>query len=468
MAGKIREMIDSVIAQRAMGNPMLEKIIKTKLILKGVNPNKYTLQSDDEPQVLEKIEKMLMELSHIGQAPATSPTPEPVKTPDVVKATARISPPVKKLDTSDIITAYSTKDTVDEIVKDISQQIGFFDTKLLLFFASSKFAPDDMSLKMQETFPFSSVFGCSTSGEIVSGKMLDNSVVAMAFSPHAVQDAKIEVIENLQDKDGVKRAFDSFAKYFEKPVAELDPHKYVGLILVDGLSGAEEKLIETIGDMTNVVFVGGSAGDDLKFTSTSLYAKGECYSNAAILAVLKPGTDFTFIKTQSFCNLGKTLNVTKADEKNRIVYEFNGKPAAVAYAETVGVSVEEASKFFMHNPVGLVIEGEPYVRSPQQIKENGSMAFYCGVGEGMELSLLESTDIISDTRDSINKAVAELGNASGIINFNCILRTLELKQKNLTGEYGELFSSIPTIGFSTYGEAYIGHINQTATMLVFK
>lgn len=467
MAGKIKQMIDSVIAQRAMGNPMLEKIIKTKLILKGVNPNKYTLQSDDDPLILEKIEKMLTELGQLGQAPAKAPAPEAVK-PIIGKESYAAVPPAKTTEAANIITAFSSKETIDEIVKEISQQVGFFDTKLLLFFASSKFAPDDISLKMQETFPFSSVFGCSTSGEIVSGQMLDNSVVAMALNSRAVKDAKIEVIENLQDQQSVKRAFDSFEKHFDKPVSEMNPHEYVGMILVDGLSGAEEKLIESIGDMTNVVFIGGSAGDDLKFTTTSLYAKGECYTNAAILALLKPGTDFTFIKTQSFCNLGKTLEVTKADAAKRIVYEFNGKPAAVAYAETVGTSVEEASKYFMHNPVGLVIENEPYVRSPQMIKENGSMSFYCGVGEGMELSLLESTNIIEDTRKSIKHAVDELGKVSGIINFNCILRTLELKQKNLTKEYGELFSDIPTIGFSTYGEAYIGHINQTATMLVFK
>jgi hypothetical protein len=62
MAGRIRRMIDSVIQQRAVGNPMLEKIIKTKMILKGVNPNKYTLESDDDPVVLEKLERMLREL----------------------------------------------------------------------------------------------------------------------------------------------------------------------------------------------------------------------------------------------------------------------------------------------------------------------------------------------------------------------------------------------------------------------
>ncbi len=367
-----------------------------------------------------------------------------------------------------IITACSTKSMVDDIVKDINAQLILFDAKLLLYFASSKFPAEEISRKMQAAFPDATVFGCSTAGEIISGKMLDESVVAMAFNAQAIQDVKIEVIENLQDSDGVGKAFASFEKHFGEPVSAMDPQAYVGIVLVDGLSGAEESLIETIGDMTNVVFIGGSAGDDLKFSSTHLYANGKSYSNASILALLKPSTEFTFIKTQSFCDLGKTLEVTKADEKQRVVFEFNGKPAAAAYAEAVGTSVEEAAKRFMHNPVGLVIEDEPYVRSPQQIKDNGSMAFYCGVGEGMELSLLESTDIISDTRNAVKQAAEELGKVSGIINFNCILRTLELKQKNLTQEYGDIFKAIPTIGFSTYGEQYIGHINQTATMLVFK
>lgn len=62
MAGRIKRMIDSVIEQRALGNQTLEKIIKTKMILKGVNPNKYTPESDDDPVVLEKLERMLREL----------------------------------------------------------------------------------------------------------------------------------------------------------------------------------------------------------------------------------------------------------------------------------------------------------------------------------------------------------------------------------------------------------------------
>jgi hypothetical protein len=37
-------------------------VIKTKLILKGINPNKYTLQSEDDPVVLGKLEKMIADL----------------------------------------------------------------------------------------------------------------------------------------------------------------------------------------------------------------------------------------------------------------------------------------------------------------------------------------------------------------------------------------------------------------------
>jgi hypothetical protein len=461
MAGKIKQMIDFVLKQRAAGNSMLEKIIKTKMILKGINPSKFTLDSDDDPEVLQQLEGMSMELGYLCPEAESSQSGQ-------ISEENNAGDSTKKITKLDIITAHSTKSTIDEITKEISEQFILFDTKLLLFFASSNFVPAEISKKMQEAFPSALVFGCTTAGEIATGKMLDDSVVVMGFNDESLLDVKIEIIEDLKDPEGVKKACDSFAAHFGVPVADMASREYVGIILVDGLSGAEESLIETIGDSTNVVFIGGSAGDDLKFSSTHLYANGKTYTNAAILALLKPGADFTFVKTQSFRDLGTSLVVTKADEASRVVFEFNGKPAAAAYAEAVNTTVEDAAKHFMHNPVGLLIDEEPYVRSPQQIKENGAMAFYCGVREGMELSLLESTDIIEDTRKAINQAREESGRIVGIINFNCILRKLELKQKNLTEEYGNLFSTVSTVGFSTYGEQYIGHINQTATMLVFK
>ena len=363
-----------------------------------------------------------------------------------------------------ITTAYSVNADPKEAVQDLKAQLAQFEAKVVMFYASSVFPPEAISSQMQAAFPGAVVFGCSTAGEIVTGKMLTNSVVAMAFNEKAIKSAKVEVLEDLTSDSYA--AFSSFEHHFNQPMAEMDPMKLVGIILVDGLCLKEELIIDRMGDLTNVNFIGGSAGDDLKFTATHVYANGKSYRNAALLALLEPATEFAFVKTQSFRCLDKKLLVTKADEFSREVLEFNNQPAAEAYAAALGVPVAEAPDHFMHNPVGLMIGDEPYVRSPQQIKGD-KMAFYCAVSEGMELSLLESTDIVEDTAQALAAAKEELGSISGVVNFNCILRTLELGQKQLTDQYGALFA-MPTVGFSTYGEQYIGHINQTATMLVFK
>jgi hypothetical protein len=94
--------------------------------------------------------------------------------------------------------------------------------------------------------------------------------------------------------------------------------------------------------------------------------------------------------------------------------------------------------------------------------------FFCSLKEGFGLNILEGRDIVKETKIDLEKTKADFGEISGIVNFNCILRTLELKDQKRTENYGELFSDIPTVGFSTYGETYIGHVNQTATMLVLK
>jgi hypothetical protein len=57
-------MIERIVSVRAQGNETLERAIRTKLILKGINPATYTEQSDDDPAVIRKLEKMLRDLHH--------------------------------------------------------------------------------------------------------------------------------------------------------------------------------------------------------------------------------------------------------------------------------------------------------------------------------------------------------------------------------------------------------------------
>ncbi len=368
-----------------------------------------------------------------------------------------------------VITAYSNKENLEQITQDLKQQFGEFDAKMVLFFASSTFDPDQTAAQMQTAFQNIPVFGCTTAGEIVTGKMLKNSIVAMAFNADIIEDIDIQIVENLSNGDtqGVDHAFANFTQHFNQQVLTMDISQYVGIILIDGLSGAEERIMDRVGDLTNLLFVGGSAGDDVKFEKTYVYANGKAYSDAALLALMKPKIKFDILKTQSFCELDQKLIATKVNEPERTIIEFNNKPATVAYAEAVGCSVEDAANYFMLNPVGLMVGDEPYVRSPQQIQDQ-NIVFYCNVLEDTELSLLEAQDMIADTKQALDNKQTEMGSISAIINFHCILRTLELEAKDLMEDYGQIFADIPTIGFSTYGESYIGHINQTSTMLMFK
>jgi hypothetical protein len=359
--------------------------------------------------------------------------------------------------------AFSRKANVSDVIKEIKEKTSGIQAKMVVFFASSKYDLEKVGQALEKDYPGASVIGCSTSGEIISGQMLKNSVVAQIIDDKTIADVAVSLVPQIKESGSLSGALKDFEKHFGQKLSALDPTKYVGLVLFDGLSGIEEKAMDQLGNLTDLIFVGGSAGDDLRFQKTAVYAQGKAASDAVVLAVLKPAKGFQIIKTQSFCVLNKTLTADEVDEANRTVLKFNGTNSVEAYARAVGVPVEKVSEKFMSNPVGLMSDGEPFVRSPQQVKD-GKMVFYCNIKRGMELSLLESTDIIKDTTKAIEKCTG----AAGLINFNCILRTLELEAKNQTEAYGQIFSKIPTIGFSTYGEAYLGHINQTATILVLE
>ncbi len=55
-------MIDSILDQRAKGNPTLRTTTKTKLILKGVDPDRYTAASPDDDAVIAKLRSIAADL----------------------------------------------------------------------------------------------------------------------------------------------------------------------------------------------------------------------------------------------------------------------------------------------------------------------------------------------------------------------------------------------------------------------
>ncbi len=53
--GKTKLIIDSIITQRSGGDPGIARMIKTKFMLKGINPDAYTLDTPDDPNVVRRL-----------------------------------------------------------------------------------------------------------------------------------------------------------------------------------------------------------------------------------------------------------------------------------------------------------------------------------------------------------------------------------------------------------------------------
>jgi hypothetical protein len=62
MPGQIKRMIHSIVAQRSNGNPTIALTTKTKLVLKGINPDRFTDVSEDDPAVMAKLHVIANEL----------------------------------------------------------------------------------------------------------------------------------------------------------------------------------------------------------------------------------------------------------------------------------------------------------------------------------------------------------------------------------------------------------------------
>jgi hypothetical protein len=62
MAGNIKRMIDRIVEQRAKGNPIVIDTTKAKLSFKGVNPDRFTSASLDDPAIEAKLKDIAADM----------------------------------------------------------------------------------------------------------------------------------------------------------------------------------------------------------------------------------------------------------------------------------------------------------------------------------------------------------------------------------------------------------------------
>lgn len=349
-----------------------------------------------------------------------------------------------------------------QAVAEIRQQLEVADLKAVLLFVSADYQLEALAAALRGAFSVP-VFGCTTAGQIGPNGYRRRGLQLTGIYGDSLA-VRIELIHPLEHCQAVVSAL---GRQIENIPPSRGTHRF-GVVFVDGLSRMEERLTAALHHcFPDMPLIGGSAGDDLSFKATHVHANGCFHTNAAVLALFETDAPFAAFKFQHFVPTETMLAVTEADAETRTVKEFNGEPAAVAYAECLGLRVDELSpEVYSRSPVMLKFGTDYYVRSIQRRNDDLSLTFYCAIAGGIVLRLGTAVSPLAAAERAFNDIQRLVPDPSLIIGCDCILRRLEFETSGLSERIGALLSRHRVVGFSTYGEQFNAlHMNQTFTGL---
>lgn len=366
----------------------------------------------------------------------------------------------------------SLANPTDTAVAEVVGQLAGGDYALVLFFTSDHHDPEVLAAGLRQAFPATTaVVGCTTAGEIGPAGYQAESIVAIGF-PAADFVAVADLIPDLAglDLSDCERRVEELRNRATAQAETRGFDSLLAFLLVDGLSLREEPIgraVQLI--LGELPVIGGSAGDSLRFTRTTVFHDGLASSNAAVLAIIGTRLPTRIIKTQHFVRTEGRMVVTGARPAERIVTEINGFPAAEEYARIVGIPVANLNPMaFAAYPVVVRIGGHEYVRSIQKVNADGSLSFYCAIDEGIVLSRAKGLDALANLEHALDGVAAEIGQPQLVLVCDCILRRLEFGQNGHTEAISTALRERHVVGFSTFGELHMGiHVNQTLTGVAF-
>jgi hypothetical protein len=358
-----------------------------------------------------------------------------------------------------------------QAVAEIKAELRGADLQQLITFFGIDHDAEVLATALSEAFPGIPVSGCSTAGEIGPCGMMQGGLLVIAFPRQGFR-VHSELITDI-DRFGVEHATDAVRRLKARvsPSSQrLQPGEMFAMLLVDGLSNAEEIIVAAINwEIDDVELIGGSAGDGICFDRTVMIHNGAVAHRAAILMMIESDYPFRVFKTQNFEPTSIKLVVTAADTENRIVHELNAEPAAREYAAAIGLLPDDLGPFsFASYPLVVKVGGDYYCRSIRNMNADGSLSFFCAIDEGLVFTVARPRDILSTTASALQDLDKALGGVDMVIGFDCILRRLDAETRQIRHQMAELYKKYSVAGFHTYGEQFNAmHLNQTLTGIAF-
>lgn len=341
----------------------------------------------------------------------------------------------------------------------------------LIFFSQALIGADSLAAALRRRAPWLSYAACSTAGEITPAGLEEGQAIAILLPQGSftvdsimVRDLSTVGMSDITARvEALKRTRREREEFRQRPGV-------FALCFIDGMSFAEEAVTSALHwGLDDIPLIGGSAGDDLKFETTTLILNGAVAHDCAIVALVSTDLPFQVFKTENFVPTGEKLVVTASDPDRRVVREFNAAGAAEEFAAAIGIEAGSLTPMsFASHPVVVRVGGEYYCRSIQKVNADGSLTFFCAIDDGIVLTIAQPTGMVESTRQALRNVGDALGGIDMVLGFDCALRRLDAQNRQVFREMSELYSANNVIGFGTYGEQYRSmHLNQTFTGIAF-
>ena len=341
----------------------------------------------------------------------------------------------------------------------------------LIFFSQALLSADQLAGALRKRAPWLSYAACSTAGEITPCGLEEGQAIAILLpaATFSVESIMIRDLSSVGMSDITARV-ESLKRGLREGERTGLGRAAFALCFIDGMSFAEEAVTSALHwGLDDIPLIGGSAGDDLKFETTTLILNGAVAHDCAIVALVSTDLPFQVFKTENFVPTGEKLVVTASDPDRRVVREFNAAGAADEFAAAIGLETGSLTPMsFASHPVVVRVGGEYYYRSIQQLNANGSLTFFCAIDDGLVLTIAKPTGMVESTRQALRSVGDSLGGIDMVLGFDCALRRLDAQNRQVFREMSELYQANNVIGFGTYGEQYRSmHLNQTFTGIAF-
>jgi hypothetical protein len=350
-------------------------------------------------------------------------------------------------------------------VRRIVEGAGTDTPALTLLFVDARYDLDGLALALHSQL-HGPILACTTAGHQTAERgLVDSGMVAAAIVTDRLT-AQVEPICNIA-QFGVAQARTVATRLALDGPSPVAGTRF-GVILIDGMSFAEERVMALLfGAGNGLPMVGGSAGDGARFQKTYVYDGQRFVSNAAVFARVDTTLPCRTFGFQNFAPRDGRLVVTRAATEKRQILELNGLPARRAYCTALGrqdLDVQTVA----HHPLLLRWDGRFYARAIRNWDDD-RLDLFCAIEEGMVVRIGEAADLLGSIEQQHRTLAAELQHCEPlvVVAFHCYQRRLEIERAQQQQRYFQANARQPLIGFCTYGEQYNGlHMNQTSTGFV--